>query len=336
MKIVLDAFGGDHAPLAVLQGVDLARKELNDIEYILTGDEEIIKKVAAENKISLDGVEIVHAPKVMPVCAEPGAVRKEYKDSSLAVSLRLLAEGKADVCVGAGSTGALVFGATFIVKRLKGIKRLALAPIIPGEKGPFILLDSGANAECRPDMLVQFGVMGAAYMEKVVGIENPRVGLVNIGEEESKGTPLYQETYQALKNSDLNFVGNIEARYIMASKADVIVADGFTGNVVLKLIEGVAKTFTKEMKTWFTGLSGKISGALILNKVKGFKKRMDYKENGGAVLLGCAKPVIKAHGSSDAKAFKNAIRQAYTVTKNDVIGMIREGLEKMSETQTEE
>lgn len=336
MKIVLDAFGGDHAPLAVLQGVDLARKEFTDIEFILTGDEEKIKKTAGENKISLDKVEIVHAPLVMPVCAHPNSIRKEYKESSLAKALQVLADGKADAYVGAGSTGAIVFGATFIVKRLKGVKRLALAPVMPGDKGPFLLLDVGANADCRPEMLVQFGMMGAAYMEKVMGVKEPKVGLVNIGAEESKGSVLYQETHQLMKQANFNFVGNVEAREILSNEADVIVADGFTGNVVLKLIEGVAKTFSKAIKSWFTGVIGTLSGALVLKKVKAFKKRMDYKEHGGAVLLGCSKPVIKAHGSSDGKAFKNAIHQAYLFTKNDVIGQIADSMAEMDVSQSAE
>lgn len=335
MKIVLDAFGGDHAPLAVLEGVDLARKEYSDIDFILTGDSDQIKKVAAEHSISLDGIELVHAPLVMPVCAEPSAIRKEYKDSSLATALRLLSEGKADAYVGAGSTGAMVFGATFIVKRLKGVKRLALAPVMPGDKAPFLLLDVGANADCRPDMLVQFGMMGAAYMEKVMGVNNPKVGLVNIGEEESKGSVLYQEAHALLKKAPLNFVGNVEARYMLANQADVVVADGFTGNVALKLIEGVAKTFSKGIKGCFTGFFGTIAGLLSLKKFKAFKKRMDYTEHGGAVLLGCSKPVIKAHGSSNGKAFKNAIRQAYLFTKNDVIGQIADSMAKMEPDKAE-
>ncbi len=336
MKIVLDAFGGDRAPLAVLQGVDLARKEFADIEFILTGDENIIQKTASEQGIALDKVSIVHAPLVMPVEAHPNAIRKEYKESSLAKALQIVANGEADAYVGAGSTGAIVFGATFIVKRLKGVKRLALAPVMPGDKGPFLLLDVGANADCRPEMLVQFGMMGAAYMKNVMGVENPKVGIVNIGEEETKGSVLYQETHQLMKEAPLNFVGNVEARDILSNKADVVVADGFTGNICLKLIEGVAKTFSTAIKGWFSGVIGTVSGALVLKKVKAFKKRMDYKEHGGAVLLGCTKPVIKAHGSSDGKAFKNAIRQAYLFTKNDVIGQIADAFGQMDQKSLEE
>ncbi len=336
MKIVLDAFGGDHAPLAVLEGVALARQEFTDIDFILTGDETQIKQVAAEHSISLEKVEIVNAPLVMPVCAEPSAIRKEYKDSSLAVALRILAEGKADAYVGAGSTGAIVFGATFIVKRLKGVKRLALAPVMPGDEAPFMLLDVGANADCRPEMLVQFGMMGAAYMDKVMGVKNPKIGLVNIGAEESKGSMMYQEAHQLFKKADFNFVGNVEPRYVLANQADVIVADGFTGNVILKLTEGVAKTFSKGIKGCFTGFTGKLGGLLVLKKFKAFKKKMDYTEHGGAVLLGCSKPVIKAHGSSNGKAFKNAIWQAYRCTKNDVIGQIADSLAQMDTKNTEE
>lgn len=333
MKIVLDAFGGDHAPLAVLEGVALAREEYADVEFILTGDEKKIREVAAEHGITLEKVEIIDAPLVMPVCAEPSAIRKEYKDSSLATALHVLADGKADAYVGAGSTGAIVFGATFIVKRLKGVKRLALAPVMPGDKAPFLLLDVGANADCRPEMLVQFGLMGSAYMNKVMGVENPKVGLVNIGEEESKGSAMYQETHQLFKKAPFNFVGNVEARYILANQADVVVADGFTGNVILKLIEGVAKTFSKGIKSCFTGFFGTIAGLLSIKKFKTFKKRMDYTEHGGAALLGCCKPVIKAHGSSNGKAFKNAIRQAYLFTKNDVIGQISDSMEQIENSE---
>ncbi len=333
MKLAIDAFGGDNAPKAVLAGMDLARKDYPDIEFILTGDMGRIKQAAGELSVSLDGVELVDAPLVMPVEADPSLVRTEYRESSLAKALALVAQDKADAFLSAGSTGAIVFGATFIVKRQKGIKRTALAPILPGENGPFLLLDAGANAECRPEMFAQFAIMGKAYMEKVMGIKDPKVGLVNIGEEDCKGTPLYQEAYRHLKEAPVHFVGNIEAREVMSNAADVIVADGFTGNIILKLIEGVARTFSHGIKDIFSGFSGKLAGLLSLKKIKAFRKKMDYSEYGGSPLLGCSKPVIKAHGSSNANAFKNAIRQARLFTMNDVTGAIRDTLALCENTE---
>ena len=242
----------------------------------------------------------------------------------------MLADGEGDAFVSAGSTGALVVGATFIAKRLKGIKRPALATVLPTAGAPTMLLDSGANAECRPEMLVQFGIMGSAYMEKVLGVNRPRVALANIGAEESKGRELELETYKLLKTAPLNFTGNIEARQVPLGDADVVVADGFTGNIMLKLYEGMAKFFAGELKTLLTAnAKSKLAALLVMNNVKAFKKKVDYSEYGGAPLLGTAKPVIKAHGSSDAKAFYNAIRQAKAFTENGVIETITDALASM-------
>jgi glycerol-3-phosphate acyltransferase PlsX len=229
----------------------------------------------------------------------------------MGVALDLLAKGEGDGLVSAGSTGALLTGATLIVKRIKGIKRPALATLVPTPDGAYLLLDSGANAECRPEMLMDFALMGSEYMKRVVGLENPRIGLLNVGVEDSKGDTLRQETYQLLKNSDFNFVGNIEARDVPAGACDVLVADGFSGNVVLKLTEGVAVTFFRLIKrTLLSSLKTKIGALLIKKDLGGLKSLMDYSEVGGAPLLGVRGPVIKAHGSSNAKAIKNAIGQA--------------------------
>lgn len=321
MKIIVDAFGGDHAPLEVLKGCERAVKELG-VEIILTGNQNIIKKCAEENNISLEKTEIVHTEEVFDIHEEPSKIMKTGKNTSLAIGLQQLRDGKGDAFLSAGSTGALVVGATMIAKRIKGVKRVALAPVMPSAKGYFMLLDAGANTECRPEMLSQFGAMGSAYMSNVMGIKNPKVALANIGAEETKGRELELETYKLLKNSPINFVGNIEARDIPNGDVDVVVADGYTGNMLLKLYEGMGRFFANKVKEVFSGFIGVLSGLLILKRIKLFRKQMDYKEIGGAVLLGVSKPVIKAHGSSDANAFFNAIRQAKKCVDGDVVGKI--------------
>lgn len=329
MNIVIDAFGGDNAPLEVIKGSLDAVKDFG-VDVTLVGDEEKIKKCAKDNSLDISTLRIKHTPVVIEICDEPTDVIKGKKDCSMAVGLQMLADGEGDAFVSAGSTGALVVGATFIAKRLKGIKRPALATVLPTAGAPTMLLDSGANAECRPEMLVQFGIMGSAYMEKVLGVNRPRVALANIGAEESKGRELELETYKLLKTAPLNFTGNIEARQVPLGDADVVVADGFTGNIMLKLYEGMAKFFAGELKTLLTAnAKSKLAALLVMNNVKAFKKKVDYSEYGGAPLLGTAKPVIKAHGSSDAKAFYNAIRQAKAFTENGVIETITDALASM-------
>lgn len=328
-KIIVDAFGGDNAPLEVVKGAALAVKELG-VQIILTGNEEKIKKCAEENEISLDGIETAHTEEVFDIHEEPKEIIKSGKNTSMALGMQLLADGKGDAFVSAGSTGALVMGATFIVKRIKGIKRVAPSPILPADKGSFILLDAGANTECRPEMLVQFAVMGSAYMEKVIGISKPKVALLNIGGEETKGRELEIETYKQLSVSGLNFVGNIEARDLPKGECQVVVTDGFTGNIVLKLYEGMGSFFSKKMKWIFSG-AGALGALFSLGKINLFKKQMDYRETGGSALMGVKKPVIKAHGSSDAKAFFNAIRQA----KKCVDGKVIESIEKYVNSNSE-
>lgn len=333
MRIIVDAFGGDHAPVEILKGCAAAADEYH-AEIIVVGDKEKIKAAAKENKISLKKLEIVQAAQVMPVEAEPTELLKKYAGSSMAIGCGLLSEGKGDAFVSAGSTGALVVGASLIVKRLKGIKRVAIGTVIPSATGCYFLADAGANAECRPEMLVQFAMMGSAYMKGVMGIEKPRVGLVNIGAEEGKGTPLQQEAYRLLKASHLNFVGNVEPRDIPYGAADVVVADGFTGNVILKLTEGLGSYLGKEIKGMFTkNLGTKVGAAFVYSGIKSFQAKMDYKEYGGAPLLGASKVVIKAHGSSDAKAIQSAIRQAIRCCEQNLIGMMRDSLERMQERE---
>ena len=311
-KIIVDAFGGDNAPLEVIKGCERAVRELG-VSIILTGSEEKIKKCAAENGLSLSGIEIVHTDDVFDIHEEPKEIMKSGKNSSMALGLNLLSEGKGDAFVSAGSTGALVMGATFIVKRIKGIKRIAPSPILPGDKGSFILLDAGANTECRPEMLVQFAVMGSAYMEKVMGVKSPKVGLLNIGSEETKGRELETEAYKLLEKSGLNFAGNIEARDLPKGEVQVVVTDGFTGNIVLKLYEGMGSFFAKKVKWIFSG-AGKL---------------------GAVFSLGVRKPVIKAHGSSDGTAFFNAVRQAKKCVEGNVAGVTESYVARMSAADKE-
>ncbi|MBQ9808341.1 MAG: phosphate acyltransferase PlsX [Ruminococcus sp.] len=320
MNIIVDAFGGDNAPLEVIKGCERAVRELG-VNIILTGSKSAIVSCAKENRISLKGMRIAHTDDVFDIHEEPKEIIKSGKNTSMALGLRLLSEGSGEAFVSAGSTGALVMGSSFIVKRIKGIRRIAPSPVMPAENGSFVLVDAGANTECRPDMLVQFAVMGSAYMEKVMGIDSPKVALLNIGAEETKGRELELEAYKLLKDSGLNFVGNIEARDMPGGDVQVVVTDGFTGNVALKLYEGMGSFFGRKLKWIFSG-AGKMGALFSLKKINEFRKQMDYKEVGGSALLGVRKPVIKAHGSSDATAFFNAIRQAKKCIDSNVTGEI--------------
>lgn len=333
MNIIVDAFGGDNAPLEVIKGAADAVAKL-DVDVTLTGNESIIKKTAEENGISLDRISIIHTESVIDIHEEPTEVIKGKSDCSMAVGLKALAEGKGDAFVSAGSTGALVVGATFIAKRLKGIKRAALAPILPTANGHVILMDGGANVDCRPEMLLQFGIMGSCYMERVMGLKSPKVGLLNVGAEDTKGREMDIEAYKLLKDAPLDFYGNLEARELPFGVCQVAVSDGFTGNIALKLYEGMGSFFAGELKGMLTsGLSGKLAALMIMPKVKAFKKKLDYTEVGGAVLMGISKPVIKAHGSSNAKAFYNAIRQAKNCVDGKVIDAISQSLEAVKEKE---
>ena len=327
INVIVDAFGGDNAPDAVIEGSILAVQNLG-VKITLVGDEKLINEAAEKHNLVLTGIDVVHADTVFDIHEEPTEIIKSGKNSSMAVGLGLLHDGKGDAFVSAGSTGALVVGATFIAKRLKGVKRAALAPIMPAKDGYFMLLDGGANTECRPEALVQFGLMGSAYMEKVMGIKEPRVGLLNIGAEETKGRELEIETYKLLEKSPVNFVGNIESRDMPFSKCDVLVADGYTGNIALKLYEGMGLYFAKTLKGMLTkNLKTKLAAGLLMDQVNDFKKKMDYSEVGGAVLMGISGTVIKAHGSSDGKAFYNAIRQAKECVETGVSERISSYLE---------
>ncbi len=322
MKIIVDAFGGDNAPLEILKGAALAVEELG-CEIVLVGDEAKIKACASENNINISGMDIRHTEDVIMVEDDPKTILKEHKDSSMGLGLQLLADGEGDAFVTAGSTGAVVVGATFIVKRIKGIKRAAIASLMPNDEGMFMMMDCGANLTCSPEVLNSFAIMGKTYMEKVMGVSNPRIALANIGVEENKGTETLVEAYQIMKNANYNFVGNIEVRDIAKGGADVVVAEGFTGNVILKMYEGVAGVISSNIKAMFKKNPMTMIAALMMKGgLDNFKKKMDYKEFGGAPLMGIAKPVIKSHGSADARTFKNAIKQAIFYAERDVIGEI--------------
>ena len=324
MKIIIDAFGGDLAPLEPLKGAAQAVQELG-VEILAVGDIEKMKACCKENNIDTAKMTFKQAGDVLDMHDEPMDVVKKRPDSSMHVALKALAAGEGDVLVSAGSTGALLMGATFIVKRIKGCKRAGLATVLPGQNpGGFLLMDSGANAEVRPEMLNQFAVMGSVYMEKVAKRPNPRVALLNNGVEEGKGTEMHKQAYNLLKvNKEINFVGNIEGRDVLDDTVDVVVADGFSGNVALKVSEGVAMFMNRLLKGYFkTNLKTKIAALLMKDQLKLFKAKLDYTEYGGAPILGISKGVIKAHGSSNAKAFKNAIKQAAIYAENDVSALI--------------
>ncbi len=333
MRIIVDAFGGDNAPLAVLEGASAAVKEYG-VTVVLAGDEQKIKDCAKENNISLAGTEILQADDVISMHDDPTKILKEKSGSSMAVGLKALTEGKGDAFVSAGSTGALVVGGTLMVKRIKGVKRPALASMIPGKNGNYLMLDIGANADCRPEMLQQFGIMGAAYVESVEGVKNPKVALLNIGIEDTKGGELQKEAYALLQNAPINFVGNVESREIPKGDVDVVVADGFTGNIALKLIEGVSSTMFSMIKAvLYKNALTKIAALILKKGLYSIKAKADYSEVGGALLLGTRFPVIKAHGSSNGYAFKNAIRQAAAFSETKVIDKITKGLEDKKETE---
>jgi len=329
MNIIVDAFGGDNAPLEILRGCRKAADKLG-VAIVLAGPDENIRACAKENKISLEGMEILHSPAIFEMDYEPQTILREHGDTSMAVGLKTLASDREryDAFVSAGSTGALMVGATLIVKRIRGVRRAAIAAVMPSADKPFVLLDAGANAECSAEMLGHFALLGSAYARHVLGAQMPRVGLINIGTEDSKGDPLRQEAHALLKAlPGIHYIGNIEAREIPLGGCDVAVADGFTGNVMLKLYEGTGKMFTGLLKGLFLGSPlGWLSAAPAAPGLLKLKRHMDYKEYGGAPLLGINGVVIKAHGSSDAKAIFHAIRQAKACVEGKVVESIREGL----------
>ena len=338
MKIILDAMGGDNAPEAPVLGAIEAAKAYG-AQITLVGRGEAILAVLGKHGINdlPEGVEIANADDVVDMHDDPASVIHKRKNSSMIVGLKLLADGQGDAFVSAGSTGALLTGATLLVKRVKGIRRAAMAPAMPTKTGgKVIICDCGANAECTTEFLLQFGLVGSAYAQKSLHLENPRVGLLNIGTEDSKGTPLQREAYallqQAAEQGLINFVGNVEARGVPLGEVDVVVCDGFSGNVLLKSIEGTAMFMGSQLKKIFkSSLMTKIGYLLCKSGVQEMVKLMDYREIGGTQFLGIKKPVIKAHGASDALAFRNAVRQAMAAAEDDFTARLEQDLAKMKE-----
>ena len=335
MKIIVDAMGGDNAPQAPVMGAVEANREYG-VGVILVGRGETILKVLEDNGIKElpAGVEIAHASEVVEMCDNPATAFREKKDSSLTVGLNLLKSGEGDAFVSAGSTGALLSGATLVVKRIRGIRRAALAPVVPTGNGGAVLIDCGANAECPPEYLLQFAYMGSYYAEHVLGRPEPRVGLLNIGVEPSKGTSLQTAVYPMLveagKAGRINFVGNVEAREAVEGAVDVIVCDGYSGNIFLKTMEGTGLYLVRELKGVFTkNLLTKLAAVLVSGGLKQMKKLLSSSEVGGTALVGISKPVIKAHGSSNAYAIKNAVRQAKQYVSSGIIESITENVDVM-------
>ena len=335
MKIIVDAMGGDNAPLEIVRGALAANRD-HGVEIILVGrTAEVLKAVEACGQKSLPaGVEIKDAKEVVEIADDPAMAFKQKPDSSLTVGLNLLKDGAGDAFVSAGSTGALLSGATLVVKRIRGIRRAAMGPQIPTAGGRAVLCDCGANAECTPEYLLQFAYLGSYYAQRVMGIEKPRVGLLNIGAEEEKGDTLRHETYALLKEAGeagrIHFIGNVEANEAMMGTADVIVTDGFTGNVMLKTMEGVGKFLLKSLKEMFlSSTKTKLAAGLVKGDLGQMKKLLDPSEVGGTPFLGIQKPVIKAHGGSNARAIENAVLRAKEYAESGFIADIQANIEHM-------
>ena len=338
MRIILDAMGGDHAPDAPVLGAIEAAKAYGSQITLVGRGEDILSVLNKHNIENLpEGIQIANAEDVVDMHDDPANVIRKKPNSSMVLGLKMLADGQGDAFVSAGSTGALLSGATLLVKRVKGIRRAAMGPAMPNKAGgKTVILDCGANAECTPEFLLQFGLVGSLHAKATYGVENPKVGLLNIGTEDTKGTPLQKEAYgllqQAADKGLINFVGNVEARDVPLGAVDVVVCDGFAGNVLLKSIEGTAMFMGSLISRMFKkNLLSKLAAALVMKDIKAFKKLLDYREIGGTQFLGIKKPVIKAHGSSDAIAFRNAIRQAEEAAAHDISAQLEDGLRQLSE-----
>jgi phosphate acyltransferase len=324
--IVVDGMGGDHAPKAVVEGCVQALQKA-DIKIIITGRESEIKAELAKHKYDEGRISVIHTEEVIEPNEAPVMALRKKKDSSMVRALNLVKNGEADALISAGSTGALMAGATLILGRIKGVDRVALAPVMPGKNAAFMVIDAGANVDCKPNYLVQFAHMGKVYFENVLGVKNPTVGLVNIGAEEEKGNELTKAAFPLLKESGFNFAGNVEPRDVSSGDVNVLVCDGFVGNTILKMYEGVASNIFSMLKVEImSSFRSKIGGILLKPVFDGFKKKFDYSEYGGTAFLGAKGICIKAHGSSDAKAFKNAIRQAKDCFDKDIISKIENEL----------
>jgi len=335
MRIILDAMGGDNAPEAIVQGALDAVQEFN-VEITLVGRGPELLEILKQKGIDTlpKGLQITHAPDVVDMHANPTTVLKEHPESSMVQGLKLLRAGEGDAFVSAGNTGALLTGATLECKRIRGIRRAAMGPVIPNRHGGTVLIDAGANVDCTAEYLLQFGYMGSFYANRMLGKQNPRVGLLSNGTEDTKGGSLRKEAHALLTEAHeagrLNFIGNIEGREAFDGSVDVIVADGFSGNVLLKGMEGTASYVMKELKGIFKkNLITKLAAAMIMGGLKDLKRMMDVRESGGTVLLGISKPVIKAHGNSDARAIRSAIKQAMEAVQSGVVEAITENVDAM-------
>ncbi|MGN4126237.1 phosphate acyltransferase PlsX [Lysinibacillus sphaericus] len=327
MKLALDGMGGDNAPKSVVEGALLALNQIPNLEIQLYGQQEKLEPfLKMHNRLT-----IVHCEEVVGGTDDPARAVRRKKDSSMARMMDAVEEGKADACLSAGNTGALMAGGLFKVGRIEGIARPALATTLPTLDGKgFLMLDLGANADARPEHLLQYAIMGDIYAKKVGGLQKPRIGLLNIGTEDKKGNDLTKAAFELLKEADLNFIGNVEARDLLEGVADVVVTDGFTGNMVLKSIEGTAGAlFTMLKEAFMSSTKTKISAVLMKNNLRDLKNKMDYTEYGGAGLFGLQAPVIKAHGSSNGKAIFSAIRQANTMVEHTVIPTITDTVRRI-------
>ncbi|MBQ7726310.1 MAG: phosphate acyltransferase PlsX [Clostridia bacterium] len=323
MRVVIEAYGGDNAPLEIVKGAALAAAEYG-VAITLTGKESEIRRIIAENDLSFgEDLQIVDTDDVITMHDEPTSLLKAHRESSMGKAFTELSEGRADAFVSAGSTGAIVVGGTLLVKRIKGVKRPALASMIPAPQKSYMLMDMGANADCRPEMLCQFGVMASLYLENVEGRENPEIALLNIGTEDTKGGELQKAAYALLQKAPIRFIGNVESREMPKGVCDAVITDGFTGNIALKLVEGSASVlFGLLKKVFFKSTVNKLAALVIKKDLGGIKRMLDSSEVGGAPLLGVQKPVIKAHGNSNAKAIKNAVGQAVRFTEGGVVEKI--------------
>ena len=335
MKIIVDAMGGDNAPLEIVKGALQGRARWG-VDIVLTGDAAQILRALEEcgEKTVPQGVEIANATQTVEMCDDPATVFRHKKDTSMGVGLTMLRDGKADALVSAGSTGALLTGATLITKRVRGIRRAAMAPVIPTTTGRAVLIDCGANAECTPEYLVQFAYLGNFYAKRVLGIGTPRVGLLNIGAEDSKGTDLQKQTLARLREADaaghLHFIGNIEAKEAIKGGCDVIVTDGFSGNILLKTMEGVGSFAGSALKGMFKkNLLTKLAALAVMPGLRDFKAQLDPNKVGGTAFIGISKPVIKAHGASNAEAIENAVGQAKQFAQSGLIADIEANIDLM-------
>lgn len=331
MRIAIDAMGGDHAPKAVVLGAMEAISQIENLEITLVGDEAEIKKHITNDQ----NISILHTTEVITGDDEPVRAVRRKKKSSLVLMAKEVKEGRADACISAGNTGALMSAGLFIVGRTPGIERPALSPTLPtiDEKG-FVFLDVGANVDATAKQLVQYGIMGSIYAEKVRSIQNPTIGLLNVGTEDGKGNALSKEAFHKMENAPINFIGNVEARDLLNGVADVVVADGFSGNIALKTIEGTAMMVFSLLKdTFMSSLKTKIAAGLVKNDLRALNNKLDYSEYGGAGLFGLSSPVIKAHGSSNGRAIFNAIKQACHMVEYNVTETIKETIERMNKDE---